>query len=91
MNRKGLDVADAMKAAGVASGSLSRSALEGVVRKVLEGNPVEAGMVISGGDPSGKKRKFLQGLVMREIRGQAPVDEVSSMIEKILDEMKGHD
>jgi aspartyl-tRNA(Asn)/glutamyl-tRNA(Gln) amidotransferase subunit B len=88
MYRKGLDVAAAMNAAGVDPGGISEGTLEGVIRKVLEANPVEAGLILSGEDPSGKKKKFLQGLVMREIRGQSPVQDVASMMDKVMGEMK---
>ena len=38
----------------------------------------------SGGDPKGKKIKFLQGLVMKETKGQARPPEVAAALESAL-------
>ncbi len=73
MYRKGLGIQDAMKETGVVPGGVTGDLLAKAVRRVLDANREETGLVLSGADPSGKKRKYLQGLVMREIRGQAPV------------------
>ncbi|MDO9508019.1 MAG: Asp-tRNA(Asn)/Glu-tRNA(Gln) amidotransferase subunit GatB [Thermovirgaceae bacterium] len=89
MLKKGIAVDDAMKEAGVKAGGVSRESLLGVVAKVLGENAAETALLFSGEDTSGKKRKFLQGLIMREIRGQAAPEDVSAMIDRVLDEMKG--
>lgn len=88
MLRDGLAVEEAMKKAGIQAGGVSGDSLLGVVTKILDDNAAETALLLSGQDISGKKRKFLQGLVMREIRGQAPPDEVSAMIDRVLGGIK---
>lgn len=88
MFEDGMVVEEAMKRAGVMVGGISGGSLLGVVRRVLGDNPTETATLLSDEDLSGKKRKFLQGLVMREIRGQAPPQDVLAMIDRVLDEMK---
>lgn len=88
MLRDGLAVEEAMKKAGVTAGGVSEDSLFGIVKRILGDNSAETALLLSGEDVSGKKRKFLQGLVMREIRGQAPLEDVSAMIDRILEEMK---
>lgn len=91
MYRKGLGIQEAMKEAGVVPGGVTGDLLAKAVRKVLDANREETALVLSGADPSGKKRKFIQGLVMREIRGQASVGEVSAVIDEVLRQMRDID
>ena len=78
-----------MQKAGAVPGGVKGDLLAEVVRRILAAHPEEAGLVLSGADPSGKKRKYLQGLVMREIRGQAPPGDVSAAIDEALDQSRG--
>ncbi|HCP07994.1 MAG TPA: hypothetical protein DIT24_06030 [Synergistaceae bacterium] len=80
-----------MKEAGVVPGGVTGDLLAEAVRKVLDANREETALVLSGADPSGKKRKFIQGLVMREIRGQASVGDVSAVIDEVLRQMRDID
>jgi aspartyl-tRNA(Asn)/glutamyl-tRNA(Gln) amidotransferase subunit B len=89
MGRDGLGVEEAMQKAGAVPGGIKGDLLTGVVRRILAANPEEAGLVLSGADPSGKKRKYLQGLVMREIRGQALLEDVSAAMDEVLNQSKG--
>ncbi len=89
MRRDGLGVEEAMQKAGAVPGGVKGDQLAEVVRGILAAHPEEAGLVLSGADPSGKKRKYLQGLVMREIRGQAPPGDVSAAIDEALDQSRG--
>ncbi|HOC82916.1 MAG TPA: Asp-tRNA(Asn)/Glu-tRNA(Gln) amidotransferase GatCAB subunit B, partial [Synergistales bacterium] len=79
----------AMRKAGIVPGGVKGDLLTEAVREVLQGHPEETALVLSGSDSSGKKRKYLQGLVMREIKGQALVGDVSAAIDRELDLMKG--
>ncbi len=89
MGHEGLGLEEAMRKAGIVPGGVKGDLLTEAVRGVLEGHPEETALVLSGSGSSGKKRKYLQGLVMREIRGQAPVGDVSAAIDRELDRMKG--
>ncbi len=89
MLRDGLAAEDAMKKAGVSAGGVSNDSLLGVVERILGDNIAETALLLSGEDASGKKRKFLLGLVMREIRGQASPEDVSAMIDRVLGGMRG--
>ncbi len=84
MVRDGSGLDTAMAAAGVVSGRVEGSRLEEIVEKVLAENADAAEAVRSGKDPKDKKIKFLQGLVMRETRGQADVAQVASLIARKL-------
>ncbi|NMD17971.1 MAG: Asp-tRNA(Asn)/Glu-tRNA(Gln) amidotransferase GatCAB subunit B, partial [Synergistaceae bacterium] len=89
MGREGLGLEEAMRKAGIVPGGVKGDLLTEAVREVLQGHPEETALVLSGSDSSGKKRKYLQGLVMREIKGQALVGDVSAAIDRELDLMKG--
>jgi aspartyl-tRNA(Asn)/glutamyl-tRNA(Gln) amidotransferase subunit B len=88
MAKEGIGLSDAMKKAGVKEGGFSTDALGEVVRSILEANPAETGLILRKEDPGDKKRKFLMGLVMREIRGQAPPDAVAAAFDVILDSLE---
>ncbi|MDR1875891.1 MAG: Asp-tRNA(Asn)/Glu-tRNA(Gln) amidotransferase subunit GatB [Synergistaceae bacterium] len=79
---QGLSFEDAMKKSGAVEGGVGADALAKVVRRVLEANADVVGEIRP--DTRGKKIKFLQGLVMRETKGQARADEVVAAIEAAL-------
>lgn len=82
MTSKGEPLSDAIKASGVELGGVEGNKLTDIVMSVLKANEEVVAIIKSGKDKNDKKRKFLQGLVMKECRGQARPPEVA----KILDE-----
>jgi aspartyl-tRNA(Asn)/glutamyl-tRNA(Gln) amidotransferase subunit B len=84
MVRDGVSLEAAMAASGVTSGPVEGSQLETIVAKVLAENEEAVEAVRSGRDPKGKKVKFLQGLIMRETRGQADVAQVEDLLKRRL-------
>jgi aspartyl-tRNA(Asn)/glutamyl-tRNA(Gln) amidotransferase subunit B len=80
MLEKSLNVDDAIKALGLSTGKLTGSDLEAIVGKVLSENAEVVEEIRAGKDKKGKKIKFLQGIVMRETKGQADPNEVQSLI-----------
>lgn len=80
MLEKSLNVDDAIKALGLSTGKLTGSDLEAIVVKVLSENAEVVEEIKAGNDKKGKKVKFLQGIVMRETKGQADPKEVQSLI-----------
>jgi len=81
---EGLSIEEAMKKSGVAEGGVASDALAKLVRGTLDANPDVIDEIKSGKDAKGKKIKFLQGLIMRETKGQARPDEVIAAIEEAL-------
>lgn len=79
-NNAGID--DAVKALGITEGGVAGSALADVVAAVIAANPDVIDEIKSGRDKKGKKLKFLQGLVMKETKGQAKPQEVAEAVEE---------
>ncbi|MDT8284472.1 MAG: hypothetical protein RQ767_03020, partial [Thermovirgaceae bacterium] len=80
----GKAISAAMEKAGISAGGVSRDVLFETVARILEANPAETGVIIAGGDTAVRKRKYLMGLVMKEIRGQAAGEEVSAAFDAVL-------
>ena len=80
----GLTIDEAVKKSGVAEGEVGTDALSRIVHTVLEANPDVVDEIKSGKDTKGKKIKFLQGLVMRETKGQARPGEAAAAIDLAL-------
>jgi aspartyl-tRNA(Asn)/glutamyl-tRNA(Gln) amidotransferase subunit B len=80
----GLTVDEAVKNSGATEGGIGQDALSELVCAILKANPDVVEEIKSGKDTKGKKLKFLQGLIMRETKGQARPDEVASVIESAL-------
>jgi aspartyl-tRNA(Asn)/glutamyl-tRNA(Gln) amidotransferase subunit B len=78
---EGLPLDEAVKKSGAVEGGVDAGALENLVRATLAANPGMVDEIRSGKDTKGKKVKFLQGLIMRETKGQARPDEVAAAIE----------
>jgi len=83
---EGRSLKDALETAGASPGGLSAEDVEKMVDQVLLANGGVVEEIRSGGDPKGKKIKFLAGLVMREARGQADAAAVSGILERRLGE-----
>ena len=81
-NNCGID--EAVSKLGITEGGVAGNALTDIIKSVIEANPDVLEEIKSGKDKKGKKLKFLQGLVMKETKGQAKPQEVAEAIEKQL-------
>ncbi|MBQ7733316.1 MAG: Asp-tRNA(Asn)/Glu-tRNA(Gln) amidotransferase subunit GatB [Synergistaceae bacterium] len=77
-NNCGVD--EAVQKLGITEGGVAGSALDEIIKSVLAANPDVLNEIKSGLDKKGKKLKFLQGLVMKESKGQAKPQEVAEAI-----------
>ncbi|MDR2523153.1 MAG: Asp-tRNA(Asn)/Glu-tRNA(Gln) amidotransferase subunit GatB [Synergistaceae bacterium] len=80
---EGLSLEEAVKKSGAVEGGVGADAVGNLVQGILKANPDVVADIRSGKDTA-KKVKFLQGLVMREIKGQARPDEVAAAIDAAL-------
>ena len=71
---------EAIKALGITEGGVAGSALAEIIAKVIAENHDVLEEIRSGRDKKGKKLKFLQGLVMKETKGQAKPQEVAEAV-----------
>jgi aspartyl-tRNA(Asn)/glutamyl-tRNA(Gln) amidotransferase subunit B len=85
---EGLPFDDAVKKSGEVEGGVNADALEDLVKATLGANSDVVEEIRSGKDTKGKKAKFLQGLIMRETKGQARPDEVAAAIEAVIKNLK---
>ena len=81
-NNVGVD--EAVKSLGITEGGVAGNALAEVIKNVLKANPDVLEEIKSGRDTKGKKLKFLQGLVMKETKGQAKPQEVAAALSEEL-------
>ena len=79
---KGGSLEEAFAKTGVASSALEGDALRDLVQTLFQEQAEVVAVIREGKDPKGKKRKFLQGLVMRASRGQAKPEEVERLFEE---------
>ena len=79
-NNSGID--EAVKALGISEGGIAGNALADIIASVIAANPDVLEEIKSGKDKKGKKLKFLQGLVMKETKGQAKPQEVAEAVAK---------
>ncbi len=75
---------EAFEKTGVASSALEGDALRNLVQTLFQEQAEVVSIIREGKDPKGKKRTFLQGLVMRASRGQAKVEDVERLLEEFL-------
>lgn len=80
MASNGTSLDDSVKALGITEGGVAGNALNDIIASVLAANPDVLEEIRSGKDKKGKKLKFLQGLVMKETKGQAKPQEVAEAI-----------
>jgi aspartyl-tRNA(Asn)/glutamyl-tRNA(Gln) amidotransferase subunit B len=83
--REDVSLDEAAKRSGAAGGRLSGDALRDLIGKIMSDQPDVVETIRSGQDKKGGKIKFLQGLVMKESRGQADPREVAGFLEKLLE------
>ncbi len=81
---RGLGLEEAVKSCGVELGGLSGDRLRSLIQQVLEDNADVVAVIKSGQDQKGKKRGYLQGLVMKQCRGQAQPAEVAQALAELL-------
>ena len=77
-NACGID--EAIAKLGITEGGVAGNALNDIIAAVIKANPDVLEEIKSGKDKKGKKLKFLQGLVMKETKGQAKPQEVAEAI-----------
>lgn len=86
MAARRISLEEAMSECGVEEGGISGSNLENMVRDILKNNADVVEIIKTGQDKKGKKQKFLQGLIMKEARGQADPKEAASVLAQLLEE-----
>ena len=84
MTNNNLSLDEAIKSCGITEGGIVGDALSSIIQKVIAENPDVLAEIKSGKDTKGKKLKFLQGLVMKETKGQAKPQEVAEALTKAL-------
>ena len=82
--RENMSLEGAIKRIGAPVGRVTGDALDAMIGKILSGNPDVVEAITSGRDKKGAKVKFLQGLIMREAKGQTDPKEVSEALSKKL-------
>jgi len=75
-----------LEQSGIQTGGIGGEDLRAIVLKIVEDNPEIIDTIKSGKDKKDKKLKFLQGLVMRETRGQADPGEVVQLIHSMIEQ-----
>jgi aspartyl-tRNA(Asn)/glutamyl-tRNA(Gln) amidotransferase subunit B len=84
MAREDISLTDAIERSGAAGGRLTGDALDDITRKIISANGDVAETIRSGQDKKGGKLKFLQGLGMKEARGQADPKEAAGSLARLL-------
>ena len=82
MFKNNSSIDEAIKNLGITEGGVVGNALNEIIQNILKENPDVLEEIKSGKDKKGKKLKFLQGLVMKETKGQAKPQEVAAAIEE---------
>ncbi|MDL2263402.1 Asp-tRNA(Asn)/Glu-tRNA(Gln) amidotransferase subunit GatB [Synergistaceae bacterium OttesenSCG-928-I11] len=82
--REKISLDEAIARSGASATRLTGDALDEVIRKIMTANPDVVATIQSGQDKKGGKAKFLQGLIMKETRGQADPKEVAASLERLL-------
>jgi aspartyl-tRNA(Asn)/glutamyl-tRNA(Gln) amidotransferase subunit B len=83
--RENISLEEALKRIGAPVGRISGDTLGALIDKILSDNPDVVGTIKSGQDKKGGKIKFLQGLIMKEAKGQADHKEASDLLAKKLE------
>lgn len=84
--RENISLAEAAKRCGASGGRLGGAELAAVIAKVMDAQSEAVQAIRNGQDKKCAKVKFLQGLVMKETRGQANPAEVASALAALLSE-----
>lgn len=81
-----ISLLEAIDRSGASTTRPTGDALSDVIRKIMTANPDVVETIQSGQDKKGGKIKFLQGLIMKETRGQADPKEVAESLSRLLKE-----
>ncbi|MDR1471996.1 MAG: Asp-tRNA(Asn)/Glu-tRNA(Gln) amidotransferase subunit GatB [Synergistaceae bacterium] len=84
LSREDITLDEAVKRSGASAVRLTGCLLDEVVDRICAANPGVVETIKSGRDKKGGKMKFLQGLVMKETRGQADPSEAAGSLSKKL-------
>lgn len=84
MAKNKLALGDAVKQCGAGGSKLTEEALNALISKIMEGQSEVVETIRTGQDAKGTKVKFLQGLIMKETRGQVNPKEASEALSKLL-------
>ena len=84
MVKESLSLEDAAKKCGASAAKLTQADLDGIIEKIMLSEPDVVATIKSGDDKKGAKVKFLQGLVMKETRGQANPKDVADSLTRLL-------
>jgi aspartyl-tRNA(Asn)/glutamyl-tRNA(Gln) amidotransferase subunit B len=76
----GKNLHEAAKEMGASEGGVSAERLNQIIRKVLEANQDVIKEMKACMNTSGKKAKYLQGLIMKELKGQAKLEDVEKAL-----------
>ncbi|MDR1020994.1 MAG: Asp-tRNA(Asn)/Glu-tRNA(Gln) amidotransferase subunit GatB [Synergistaceae bacterium] len=82
--REDLTLEEAVKRSGAQVGRMTGDALGELIKRIISEQPDVVQTIKSGQDKKGGKLKFLQGLVMKEARGQADPQEAAGLLSKFL-------
>jgi len=80
----GKNIMEAVNETGAPEGGVSEDKLNQAVRKILEANQDVIEEMKSCENTSGKKVRYLQGLIIRELKGQVKPDEAERALKKQL-------
>ena len=81
-NKLALD--DAVKQCGAGGSKLTEEALNTLISKIMEDQSEVVETIRTGQDAKGTKVKFLQGLIMKETRGQVNPKDASEALSRLL-------
>ncbi|MDR1915346.1 MAG: Asp-tRNA(Asn)/Glu-tRNA(Gln) amidotransferase subunit GatB [Synergistaceae bacterium] len=85
LSQENISLEEAIKRSGASTVRLTGDLLGEVIDRICAANSDVVETIKTGQDKKGGKVKFLQGLVMKETRGQADPSEVSSLLSKKLE------
>ena len=80
----GKSLPESAKETGAAEGAASAERLNQVIKKVLESNQDVIEEIRTNKNTSGKKMKYLQGLIMKELKGQAKPEDVEKALNALI-------
>lgn len=85
MAKKKINLDEAVKQCGGAGSKLTQEALDALITKIMEEQVDVVQTIRAGQDAKGTKVKFLQGLIMKETRGQVNPKDASEALLKLLE------
>lgn len=86
MVKKEKGLKEVLEESSIETGGITGENLKSIISFIVESNSDVVEVIRSGKDKKNKKFKFLQGLVMRETRGQADPGEVEKILRTMIEE-----